>query len=278
MNSSKHKLYDYEVTPPADAWNNISAELNDIDTYKNVAKKLEQAEVPPPHNIWAQLSHTLDEEDYFQAVSKKLNHIEITPPPDLWSKIQPAISNKKEAAVVPMHASKSRNWRRFAVAASIIALLGLLIYNLAENSFKDTDQIWAKVQQDDTPKPLIAKNEKPVSKNAPVATPKNTVLTNVNTAATQTHIKTKNGNAYSTTVERNKELDGRYIVLMTEDGDVVRMSKKLGNIADCIAGAANNTCDDQIKEWQKEIASNTIAATPDNFLNILELANEEGGM
>ena len=61
---------------------------------------------------------------------------------------------------------------------------------------------------------------------------------------------------------------------MTPDGNIVRMSKKLGNMADCIAGE-DNSCNEQISEWQKEMASSTSITAPDNFLDILDMASNE---
>lgn len=48
-------LYDMEVTPPANLWNNISSELD----HHHIAQKVLQAEVVPPSNIWKKIERSL---------------------------------------------------------------------------------------------------------------------------------------------------------------------------------------------------------------------------
>jgi hypothetical protein len=92
-------------------------------------------------------------------------------------------------------------------------------------------------------------------------------------------LKPGRGNVYAPSYEKNRETQGRYIVLMTEGGDVVRMSRKFGSMADCIAGENPGAdCGNQIAKWQEELASAPVSSTPDNLLDILDLANKEQGL
>ena len=45
--SSQHKLYDYQVTPPAEVWSNIATELEEWQQLKPLGQKMEALEVAP---------------------------------------------------------------------------------------------------------------------------------------------------------------------------------------------------------------------------------------
>ena len=67
---------------------------------------------------------------------------------------------------------------------------------------------------------------------------------------------------------------GRYIMLMTPEGNIIRMSKKWSDLVCCVSGEEQDEdCKLQIKKWQKKLATSPINPTPGNFMDILELVN-----
>jgi hypothetical protein len=66
----------------------------------------------------------------------------------------------------------------------------------------------------------------------------------------------------------------RYVMLMTPDGNIIRMSKKWSELVCCVAGEdQDKDCKDQIKKWQEKIATSSLAPSPGNFMDILNLVN-----
>jgi hypothetical protein len=58
----KNKISNYEVSPPVEAWKNISAELNEHNRFLPLAEKMYNHEVQAPVNSWANISVLLKAE------------------------------------------------------------------------------------------------------------------------------------------------------------------------------------------------------------------------
>lgn len=281
---SSHKLYNYEVAPPAEAWERIAQELEGVNEYRNLSQKLQNLQVAAPVLAWENISGELDDEKSFEIIGKKLSSVAVAPPADVWGKIQENLSitlpvTKKEAPVIPLKIRISK----YAAAAAVIGILVLSAYFLAQRSSQDVDTI-QKSFADNTS--VIKSADQPIAK-ADLQDKIKLQKTSIVADSAQRHaalplasqnegvLTTSNGNSYSTTVEKNREVDGRYIVLMTEEGNVVRMNKKVSGMADCIAGEdVSQECNNKIEEWQKELAAMPVLASPDNILGLLELANK----
>lgn len=289
MNSLK-KIYDIEVTPPAGAWNNIARELDEIEKYKSLAENITTLEVAPPPALWAkiagQLEETrqeqnmaarfynlesevpamawdriqreLDDQEALEIIEKKLSGLQVTPPPSAWKHIKTALNNQgHKSLVVPMH----HGWLKYAAAACFIAIISITAFFILEDSHENNaGNSIVNAGGGNTPSPVAVKQSQP--SQAAQSSKEHTLAS----------IRTKLGNAYAVSMEANTDLQNRYIILMTEDGNIVRMSKKVSNMADCIAGE-DKSCDDQLSKWQKEMANNAAAAGPDNFLDILDIAS-----
>jgi hypothetical protein len=277
--NGNHKLYHYEISPPDEAWKRIAQELEDLNEYKKISQKLQNLQVAAPVSVWEKINEELSERQSFSAIAKKLSDIEMTPPADMWRKIEMSLSTpqsaiKKQTSVISIFT------KYVALAAAVLGIIVIAGYFWMQHSSQNKNQIASTfINKDST---LISGNnsEKAATANeikSPSNTEQKNQTNNHQLAATQTAIvTTSKGNAYTTTIEKNKEINGRYIVMMTKEGNVVRMNKKVSNMADCIAGDDNSSdCDNKITEWQKELASMPVLATPDNILNLLELANKE---
>lgn len=288
-----HKIHDLEITPPPELWGRIVEELDARGLYNTVSKKLQNYEIAPPPFLWDRIDKQLTEETIFSTVAKKLQAATVTPPAMAWQhieqRLQETASTPKLAPLKPAHT----RWKRYLVAASVIGLAGILAYSFFANGPKNKEpfsQVLVKnepipaplstpatTDTPEAPTPATANSAPEIAYGTGIASVSRSDLYPASKKPTQ--IRTASGNVYATTLERNKDIQGRYIMLMTEDGAVVRMSKKLGNMADCIAGDAPGAeCTHKIAAWREELASSLLASTPDNFLDILELANKENGL
>ena len=295
--NSHNKIYDFEVTPPAGVWNAIANKLDEWDQEKIVAEKLGQLEtIPPaglwdkvskqlddmaqeqnlsnqlyhleaavPETAWANISRELDDQKALEIIEHKLSNLQIQPPLSVWSHIQNELEGKKsdQSLVVPMH----HGWLKYAAAACFITMISISAYFILRNEANNGSEVSLASNTINQ-----AENNSSNIAATPIALPQ------VNTADTRQKvmagIRTKLGNAYTVSNEKNNDLHNRYIILMTQDGNIVRMSKKVGNMADCIAGE-DHSCDDQLSKWQKEMASSTATVGPNNFLDILDIASQE---
>lgn len=291
MNNLK-KIYDVEVTPPTGAWNNIARELDDLENNRALSERLTTLEVTPPASLWNKISDTLDvagqeeklagklygtevtpppmawdnitkeldDQKALEIIEKKLSNIQVTPPNAAWVNIIKELEGKKQepALVVPMN----HGWLKYAAAACFIAIVSISAFFILTDNNSNTNY---------TAGNSVKSNGTPNVKNALQTGTQQANAGNSQQQALK-GIRTKLGNAYSASNERNSDLQNRYIILMTQDGNIVRMSKKVSNMADCIAGE-DHSCDDQISKWQKEMASSNAASSPDNFLDILDMAS-----
>ena len=72
--------------------------------------------------------------------------------------------------------------------------------------------------------------------------------------------------------EHTPNLADRYIMYMTPEGGIVRMSKKWGDLVCCVSGQdQDENCKDQIKKWQEKLACAPVANG--NFMDIFSLVN-----
>ena len=136
--SSQHKLYNYEVAPPAEAWERIAQELEGVNDFRNVSQKLQNLQVAPPAFAWNNISGELDDQKSFDIIAQKLSAAEVTPPTVMWSKIEEELDSalpavKKETPVIPLNKRLSK----YAAAAAVIGILGLSAFFLAKRSSQD---------------------------------------------------------------------------------------------------------------------------------------------
>ncbi|GAB3021405.1 hypothetical protein GCM10027051_28370 [Niabella terrae] len=262
------KIQAVAIQPPAGIWDRIAQTLDEEAPYLQLGQRLQAIEVPPPTAAWNQISCQLDDSQALQIIEQKLADMEMTPPAAAWTHIRAELEGRTPARLVPI--SGAHGWLKYAAAACVIAIFSITGYFI----FSDGGDAAPYTAQDKT----SAKSGYAGSPgdNGRIQTVKNQGTRRVSTPQEQmmATVRTKLGNTYTTTLEKNRELEDRYIVLMTQDGNIVRMSKKLGKMADCIAGA-DHSCDEQISKWQKEMAAMPASATPDNLLSILDMASGE---
>ena len=67
--------------------------------------------------------------------------------------------------------------------------------------------------------------------------------------------------------------EDRYLSFMNPDGYLIRISKKLAEALKCYlpTDAQDTPCDEQIKKWRDKIAQYPASASPDNFMDVLNM-------
>ncbi len=254
----KHKMYDYEVTPPSGVWNKISS--------------------------------ALDESDLEYEYPSRIKNIEVVPPAAVWTKIAAALG-AEHSATVPERAKLFPIWR-YAAAAAIIAFLawgGFRLINNNSSGTKPEDEIVKK----ETTTPVVTPVEQPVVTPTEEIVKENVVAEDEarNDAALEASKKTyaklnvparskiKNAAGFHFSIDNIEPLPPvdvdpatRYIMLMTPDGNVIRMSKKLRDLVCCVSGEEQDAdCIDQLKKWREKVASSSAAYSPGNFGDLLHL-------
>lgn len=245
-----------------------------------LSDKIQQFEVTPPANAWSKIAAALDEQAQTQELSSKLYHTTVTPPAAVWAAIQSSLEEELEEKVVPMR-RKAPAFLKYAAAIIILATVGFGIMRFTngnpDNNIANagpavnndsiipgpespSDELAAAPQEDSFA------NEPSASLLASVDKPAKHVVRN---ALKVDYVNPDEEDDYA-----NSSLADRYIMMMTPDGNFIRVSKKLSELVCCVTGEEDNEqCNNQIKKWQQKIASAPIAPSPDNFMDILSLVN-----
>jgi hypothetical protein len=262
MSSLKHKMNSYEVVPPADVWDKITA--------------------------------SLDESEIGQNFPTKLHDMQVNPPAVAWINIEAELSGA-EAPVIPIRKSISP-FVKYAAAAVLIGILTISYFQYFRltkgiNQSNITDI--ASVKPDATPAiPSVPDERDRVVTTSPnETTPENKdVIAQVGLPVRNLQNRSIQRRAvaasypyadasdyagdplYAYADYSLPDMADRYIMLMTPEGNIIRMSKKLGNLVCCVSGEEQDAdCKSQLKKWQEKLAASP--AAPGNFLDIVNMVN-----
>ena len=259
----QNKMYDYEVTPPADLWEKIAAELDESELAHEFPSKLYDIEITPPAAAWSKIETSLNAEDVESPQRKKLFPV-----------------------------------LRYAAAAVIIGLVALGSMQLLKGKSTNKDIVQQKetLTSKDSTAPAVSADENniitnqknddealeeskqtfakldiPVRKNLKNAAKYNFIQHALNTGEANSEIDYTEANFANNQINNTA---ARYIAVMTPDCNVVRVSKKLDHLVCCVAGDDPGTvCKDQLQRWREKIACSPIANSPGNFMDIVSLVN-----
>lgn len=313
-----NKLYKEEAAPTADVWakiiNTLDQELADTKIREAVLK----LEIQPPTLTWDKISLQLDEAPQ-ETLSTKMYEYEVMPPENNWGKIARLLDIKQTTTpVIPLHKSYNRIIR-FAAAAAIIGIIAWAGFRILNNADKSANNELANkeanpiiptlpVQQsvkESTAEIIIDNNKKVADKNLIAAinpakshfkkiiksTRENggmllNTLTSEEDHATSNDIAVadiKNLHKKNTTLlpTDNTISEPRYLVYLTDQGDMVKLSKKMAELT-CIytkdgsisqgalAKLDASQCNDQVKYWQEKMANSSMQSSS-NPLELIEI-------
>lgn len=254
MSSLQDKMYNYEVAPPKNAWEKITAALDESHIDNEFPAKLYNTETIPPASAWDKIISSLEEE-----------HAKVIPIP-----------------------RKSFPLFRYAAAVVVIGVIAFGIVkwtggksnsgelvNGKKPAAPANENITEPIENNVADNNTANENIQPEEENISIAhtdQPKAPRIKKIkNNYQISDYIEPAEAiYAYN---EHTPNLAERYIMLMTPNG-IVRMSKKLGNIVCCVAGEdQDDDCKDQLKKWQEKIAASPIAPAPGNFMDIFSLVS-----
>lgn len=304
----QNKMYNFEVAPPPGVWKQIAAELDESELSQKFPSRLQSIEVAPPAGVWQKISVVLSESQLVNDYSSKLAEIEVAPPTGVWSKIVASLNEQQQPGV--QQRSRLSFFVKYAAAAAIIGFLtwgGFQLYNNRSGDTSVAKEDLPQPKENTNPIPAVeisanmhenlavtdveAAIEEARSDAALEASKK--TFAKLDVGATRSKIKNAAGfffvaDDYEPTGTRGFSMDtqdyspdptpvdisSRYIILMTPDGKIIRMSKKLGNMVCCVSGEEQDKdCIDQMQKWREKIANPSRTHSPGNFMDILSLLN-----
>jgi hypothetical protein len=279
----KYKMYDFEVTPPATAWETITARLNDDSQYSSIASRVNNYEVPPPFDTWNNIVGCLNETN----------------------------TNKTETPVIKIN----RKIYRIAAAAIVIGLLtgaawmllnktitkidvavnaGKPFESIIKEQNKNTAEESRDQQNNNTNKekdysaynavkdnPHVSQkdsNEARVIKYAIINTPsynENPITIRFSPTLTE-----------KSAVIRNMDIltaNSNYLVVAGPDGQLTKISAKFANVIRYLnsedgaeenqdnAGKESGVWKKRFREWRNKISQSTFIPSSVNFLDLMEL-------
>ncbi|MEO5562413.1 MAG: hypothetical protein ABIR18_03235 [Chitinophagaceae bacterium] len=270
----------------------------------SLKNKMNNYEVVPPANAWDKIAAALDESALGNEFPSRLYNTEVTPPAAVWNNITASLSESESGAPVVSMKRRVPSFVRYAVAAVLIGIVAFAVFKFTGNTpgtvkedvsglttTKQTEDVSPKsntssavenksteiAQQDIVP----AENNNPIAQlEQPKIRDRRTINRSVSTASYQyADANDPMNSLYAYEDHSMPNVADRYIMLMTPEGNIIRMSKKWGNLVCCVSGEEQDAdCKNQLKKWQQKLAASS-TASPGNFLDIVNLVNslEDGG-
>jgi hypothetical protein len=252
----QNKLAQFEAQPPAEAWNRIAAALD--DSLNNTAIRLQELEVSPPLQTWDHINHQLDE--------------------------------KSKAPIIPFY----KKYATALLTGSAAAVLALILFFSGILSNKGTVSEPSFMQVVRNLQPTVETEPTTVNKeqqNLNEATPAEASIArrsykqesvtenkrDIETLAFASHdYVAPVEKLIPDCVERNSALAfthpvDRYMVYSREDGNAVKLPKKLFDAVACPSKDAE--CKLKLKQVQEKFAASAFTA---DFTGVLDIINNLG--
>ena len=137
MSDLQHKLFNYEVTPPAPLWDKITEALDESLLTDKFPSRLYNSTETPPLTAWTAISSALDEMHLRHQYPDTLYNLETTPPPATWDKIKSALDQEATPAVPPRR--RIIPFIRYASAAAILAIVAFGAVRIMSSNANDKD-------------------------------------------------------------------------------------------------------------------------------------------
>ncbi len=265
---------------------------------ESLRDKMYNYEVNPSPNCWEKISAELDSGEMGKEFPAALYNMEVTPPASTWEKVNAAINPEPGPILRPLF-RRQTPLLRYAVAAVLVGLVGFAILRLVISDSNDSESATTiAVNKDSIKSPntsLGTPMEEDTSANAitnelslnqqsvgPIAATPSVGKTGKK--PTQRSVSNKSRAPQYPEADLTQSLYAyedhvpdiaeRYVMLMTPDGNFIRMAKKWSELLCCVSGEEQDPeCKDQLKKWQQKIATSTLASSPSNFMDILGLVN-----
>jgi len=140
MSDLQHKIYNYEVSPPAPLWDKIADALDESHLQDKFPGLLYQSSETPPSTSWAAISNTLDELNLSSSYAATLYNLETAPPPTAWNKIEAALNKDVQVPTQPA-VKRTIPLFRYAAAAILLLLAGYGAVRILSNNADLDDNV-----------------------------------------------------------------------------------------------------------------------------------------
>lgn len=214
-------------------------------------------------------------------VKNRMYNYETTPPEGVWKAIAAEL-NRNEVKVIPMVKTKNNPFYYIA-AASVAIILFCLIFFTNRSSKSANEQLVTSSSNDKT------QSDTEVNNNVIMTVPieEKTILKN-NTDTDELLAQNKlqksgpNQKQNKEVIKKTDSTDNnlilsnttsRYITIEGPQGQPVKVSSKMATLIDSSETKVSSkpVWNKKINEWREIMKSNTLAPTPGNFLDIVEL-------
>lgn len=204
-------------------------------------------------------------------VKNKIYDYEATPPEGVWKAIAAEL-DRNEARVVPMGKKKNKTFYYLA-AASVVIIIFTLLFLTNRSADSDKQFTSSNKPQADTG----------VKTNVIITVPidDRSTLKN-NDLLTKNKVQKNESNQKQNKLQKNTEVadnnllasnTSRYITIEGPQGQPVKVSSKMALLIDSSETKISSKpiWNKKINEWREIMKGNTLAPTPGNFLDIVEL-------
>jgi hypothetical protein len=292
----QQKILQFEEEVPALVWNNLEADLNDL----SLQKKIESLEEVVPPMAWEQIAFALDVEQNDQAIAATLHALEVAPPSSAWNTIEAGLDEQR-AKVIPMKGNATRIFR-LAAAAAITGILAWGGYRLINSESPEQTTTIAAAEASVTPDvvlPVPVPQDSITEEEVPQdATPtrvqiKQRIKQNLKLNDAVANIETPDHSLENYVpyqgIHHQKQLapqstngfsESEYYMLLNDDGELVRVSKKITDLK-CVAVSGSNNatpqelkdCNDQLKRWREKMAMAAAFSASAGDIDLNQLSN-----
>ncbi|HMK25676.1 MAG TPA: hypothetical protein VK483_06570 [Chitinophagaceae bacterium] len=260
----------------------------------SLQNKILNHEVTPPNGVWEKIANALDESELAHEFPSKLYEAEVLPPVSVWNKIANSLDAEYEAAI-PERRRISPLFK-YAAAAVVIGLLAWGGMQVLNNRSGNKELVKQEVQHSEKDSPESFTNENNASadnsiseearNDAALEASKRTfakldipVKSRIKEIASGFSFAASSGTENIPGIFPNDEMissnpANRYITLMTPEGNIIRMSKKLTDMVCCVSGEdENDECKDQMKKWREKIICSPTCHSTGSFMDMLDLVH-----
>jgi hypothetical protein len=275
----QQQVLQLEEEAPSFIWEQLQPALDDL----SIQKKINSVEEIVPTSAWEQIEQQLTIEKNDAYIAATLQSTEVTPPATAWNFIEQSLE-ESGAKVISINRNSPKRFLRMAAAAAIVGVLAWGGYRLLNTN--DTTQAPAIAAAD----PVTKTTEPAVIATQPdsnIAATEPAAETTSSRNQIKERIKQKLASpdalAYAETPDHNlennvayqsihhkqaeakKETSGfsesQYFMVLNDNGELVRVSKKISNLkcagtttVDAATAFQSKDCNEQIKVWREKMA------------------------
>jgi hypothetical protein len=278
-NRLQHKLYNYEASPPGKLWDKIAAALDESHLSASFPTKLYNLETNPPPGVWENIDSALSVpgETVIPKRNRTIHFLRYAAAAVLIGIIAFTVT-----WFINTDTKKGQSDQQ-ATPVVVAAPDTVLKDEVADKTHNEAEAL-ADASRDDAAleasKKTFARLDLPVKTRMMAINPmylsepveNRRMAGHMNPGEIYRDIYYHNIPVSIPFNQDPYDVTDRYIMLMTPDGNIIRMAKKWGELLFCVAGEEQDEhCTDQLKKWREKIASAPVAPSPGNFLDILSL-------